>query len=110
MSMVPAIELRGISKRFGSILANDKVDLKVNRGEILAILGENGSGKTTLMNMISGIYFPDEGEILIDGNEYTNDQEGISIVVFDTEQGRAVDSVTWNTDYGMRGQRSYIER
>ncbi len=69
MSIAPAIELRGISKRFGSILANDKVDLNVNRGEILAILGENGSGKTTLMNMISGIYFPDEGEILIDGKE-----------------------------------------
>ena len=53
---VPAIELRGITKRFGSVLANDKVDLVVKKGEILAILGENGSGKTTLMNMISGIY------------------------------------------------------
>ena len=66
---VPAIELRGITKRFGSVLAKDKVDLVVKKGEILAILGENGSGKTTLMNMISGIYYPDEGQILIDGKE-----------------------------------------
>ena len=66
---VPAIELRDISKRFGSVIANKNVSLVVNRGEILSILGENGSGKTTLMNMISGIYFPDEGQILIDGEE-----------------------------------------
>ncbi len=66
---VPAIELRGITKTFGKIVANDNVNLKVNRGEILSILGENGSGKTTLMNMISGIYFPDKGKILIDGKE-----------------------------------------
>ncbi|MBR4165952.1 MAG: ABC transporter ATP-binding protein, partial [Lachnospiraceae bacterium] len=64
---VPAIELRNITKTFGSIIANNKVSLSAYNGEILALLGENGSGKTTLMNMISGIYFPDEGEILIDG-------------------------------------------
>ncbi len=64
---VPAIELKNISKTFGSIVANDKVCLSVETGEILALLGENGSGKTTLMNMISGIYYPDEGEILIGG-------------------------------------------
>lgn len=66
---VPAIELKNISKHFGYIVANKNVNLTVNRGEILAILGENGSGKTTLMNMISGIYFPDEGQIFIDGQE-----------------------------------------
>ena len=62
-----AIELRGITKRFGSVVANHNVNLKVYKGEILSLLGENGSGKTTLMNMISGIYHPDEGEIFIDG-------------------------------------------
>ena len=64
-----AIELRNISKRFGSVVANKDVNLSVYNGEILSLLGENGSGKTTLMNMISGIYFPDEGQILIDGKE-----------------------------------------
>jgi len=62
-----AIELKNITKTFGSVVANKDVSLSVNRGEILSILGENGSGKTTLMNMISGIYFPDSGEIMIDG-------------------------------------------
>ena len=69
MEKVPAIELKNITKTFGSVVANKNVSLKVNRGEILSVLGENGSGKTTLMNMISGIYFPDEGEIFVDGSE-----------------------------------------
>ena len=64
-----AIELRGITKRFGSVCANNNVNLTVKHGEILSLLGENGSGKTTLMNMISGIYYPDEGQIFIDGKE-----------------------------------------
>jgi len=64
-----AIELKNISKSFGSIVANKDVCLTVNRGEILSILGENGSGKTTLMNMIAGIYYPDHGQIFIDGKE-----------------------------------------
>ncbi len=66
-----ALELKGISKRFGSILANQNVNLDLRYGEILAVLGENGSGKTTLMNMISGIYFPDEGQIFVNGEEVT---------------------------------------
>ncbi len=66
---VPAIELKNITKTFGKVIANKNVNLTAHRGEILSILGENGSGKTTLMNMISGIYFPDEGQIFIDGNE-----------------------------------------
>ena len=69
MSAVPAIELKGITKTFGDVVANENVDLSVYRGEILSILGENGSGKTTLMNMISGIYYPDAGHIFIDGEE-----------------------------------------
>ena len=60
--------MRNITKRFGTkVIANDKVWLDIYRGEILSILGENGSGKTTLMNMLSGIYFPDEGTIEVDG-------------------------------------------
>ena len=64
-----AIELKGVTKSFGSVLANDHVNLTLKKGEILAVLGENGSGKTTLMNMLSGIYFPDEGTIKINGKE-----------------------------------------
>lgn len=66
-----AIELKNVTKRFGEVVANDNVSLSVRKGEILSILGENGSGKTTLMNMLSGIYFPDEGQICINGNEVT---------------------------------------
>ena len=64
-----ALEMRGVSKYFGSVVANKNVNLKVYKGEILAVLGENGSGKTTLMNMISGIYFPDEGQTFVNGEE-----------------------------------------
>ncbi len=62
-----AIEMRGITKTFGSVTANEDVNLTLRQGEILALLGENGSGKTTLMNMLSGIYKPDRGEILVNG-------------------------------------------
>ncbi len=69
MSHSVAIELRNITKKFGENYANKNVCLSANKGEILSILGENGSGKTTLMNMISGIYYPDDGQIFIDGKE-----------------------------------------
>jgi simple sugar transport system ATP-binding protein len=71
MKQKHAIELQNITKRFGSVVANDKVDLAVRKGEILCLLGENGSGKTTLMNMISGIYYPDEGNIRVYGKDVT---------------------------------------
>lgn len=68
MEKIHAVEFKGITKRFGSVVANNAVDLYLDKGVIMALLGENGSGKTTLMNMLAGIYFPDEGQILIDGN------------------------------------------
>ena len=67
MEIIHAVEFKGITKRFGSNIANDKVDLYLDKGVIMSLLGENGSGKTTLMNMLAGIYFPDEGQIFIDG-------------------------------------------
>ena len=66
-----AIELKGVTKRFGDVVANHNINLTLRKGEILSILGENGSGKTTLMNMLSGIYFPDEGQIFVNGKEVT---------------------------------------
>ena len=62
-----AIAMRHVTKTFGPVYANRDISLDINRGEILSLLGENGSGKTTLMNMLSGIYFPDEGEISVNG-------------------------------------------
>lgn len=64
-----ALELKNITKTFGSVVANKNISLKVRKGEILSILGENGSGKTTLMNMVSGIYYPDSGRIYANGEE-----------------------------------------
>ncbi len=70
MEKQTVVELRGITKRFGaSIIANNNVSMDVKKGEILSVLGENGCGKTTLMNMLAGIYYPDEGTILINGEE-----------------------------------------
>ena len=71
LETVAAVQLKNITKRFGKVVANNNVSLDINKGEILSLLGENGSGKTTLMNMLAGIYFPDEGEILVNGKPVT---------------------------------------
>ncbi|MCQ2742702.1 MAG: ABC transporter ATP-binding protein [Bacilli bacterium] len=63
------LELKNVTKRFGSVTAVDHVDFTLNKGEIMAILGENGSGKTSLMNIVDGIYFPDEGKVYVNGKE-----------------------------------------
>ena len=71
MNDSPALELRGIVKRFPGVTANDHVDLEVGRGEIRAVLGENGAGKTTLMRVLYGLEQPDEGEIFVYGRKRT---------------------------------------
>jgi ABC-type uncharacterized transport system ATPase subunit len=71
MKTSAVITLKNVSKFFGHVVANDKISMEIRKGEILSLLGENGSGKTTLMNMLAGIYFPDEGHIFVNGTEVT---------------------------------------
>ena len=86
MTETPVLEARGLTKRFPGVLANDHVDLTLMKGEVHALLGENGAGKTTLMNMLYGLYHPDEGEILVNGKQVKMDSpneaiaEGIGMV------------------------------
>ena len=74
------LELKDITKRFPGVLANDRISISADRGEVLGLLGENGAGKTTLMNILSGLYRPDSGEILIDGEPRTFDDPREAIV------------------------------
>ena len=107
-----AIELKNVTKAFGGKFANHNVNMTVNRGEILSILGENGSGKTTLMNMIAGIYFPDSGQIFIDGQEVVIRSPKDA---FDHKSGmihqhfKLVDvfSATENIILGLRDEKKY---
>ena len=66
-----AIRMAGVTKTFGSVIANQNINLDIRYGEVLSLLGENGSGKTTLMNMLSGIYFPDAGQIYVNDEPVT---------------------------------------
>lgn len=66
-----AVKMENVTKRFGKVVANNAVNLELREGEILSLLGENGSGKTTLMNMLSGIYYPDDGQIYVNGKAVT---------------------------------------
>src|SRR5512134_3487234 len=68
---IETLEIRGVSKRFPGVLANDRVDFDVKSGEVHALLGENGAGKSTLMKILYGMYHPDEGEILLNGKPVT---------------------------------------
>ena len=93
----PIITMRGISKRFPGVLANDNIDLDIFPGEIHALLGENGSGKSTLMCILSGLYKPDDGTITVNGEEYVGemtDPAEFSQFVLTTASGKSAKSQT----------------
>ena len=104
--------MRGVTKTFGRVVANNKVDMEIRTGEILSLLGENGSGKTTLMNMLSGIYFPDEGQIYVHGKPVTirSPKDAFDLGIGMIHQHfKLVDvfSATENIILGLRDEKKY---
>ena len=114
MERQAAVSLRNVTKTFGPVTANDHVNMDIYRGEILALLGENGSGKTTLMNMLAGIYYPDEGEIIINGKPVVikSPKDAFSLGIGMVHQHfKLVDvlTATENTVLGLEGRLNLRE-
>ena len=107
-SAPPVLEVRGISKRFPGVLANDDVNLSLRKGEVLGLLGENGAGKSTLMNMIYGLYKPDEGEILVNGEpaEINGPKDAIELGIGMVHQHFQLVDVLTVTENVMLGNES----
>ncbi len=104
----PVLEVRGITKRFPGVLANDNINLTLHKGEVLGLLGENGAGKSTLMNMIYGLYKPDEGEILVNGQavEITGPKDAIELGIGMVHQHFQLVDVLTVTENVMLGNES----
>ncbi|MBQ9988641.1 MAG: ATP-binding cassette domain-containing protein, partial [Clostridia bacterium] len=107
------IELKNITKTFGSVVANDGINFSIEKGEIHALLGENGSGKSTLVNMLSGIYRPDSGSILIDGKEvvFRSPKDAIDVGIGMVHQHfKLVDVMTARENIVMGHRDSFFVR
>ena len=104
----PVLEVRGITKRFPGVIANDNVNLTLHKGEVLGLLGENGAGKSTLMNMIYGLYKPDEGMILVNGQpvEITGPKDAIGLGIGMVHQHFQLVDVLSVTENVMLGNES----
>ena len=107
-SAPPALEVRGITKRFPGVLANDNINLTLRKGEVLGLLGENGAGKSTLMNLIYGLYKPDEGEILVNGQavEISGPKDAIDLGIGMVHQHFQLVDVLTVTENVMLGNES----
>jgi general nucleoside transport system ATP-binding protein len=115
----PALRLHGITKRFPGVVANDRVDLEVARGEVHALLGENGAGKSTVSNIVTGLYRPDDGELYLEGErvEFHSPREALEAGIFMVHQHftlvqafTAAENVVLGTGRGLRMDRRAIER
>ena len=104
----PVLEVRGITKRFPGVLANDNINLSLHKGQVLGLLGENGAGKSTLMNLIYGLYNPDEGEILVNGQpvEISGPKDAIELGIGMVHQHFQLVDVLTVTENVMLGNES----